>query len=199
MIALLTGRLKRKAPDHLIIDVAGVGYLVQVPLSTYNSLPELEEELTLQIHTHVREDALLLFGFLTEAEKNMFQLLMGVSGIGPKLALTILSSVPFSEFIRAVSSSDHARLYAIPGIGKKTAGHIVLELKDKISQFSEYVAHDKQALPKIDHLEDAVSALISLGYKKGQAEDAIRKAHSKRTGLRVEELIREALIYLANR
>lgn len=199
MIALLTGKLQRKAPDHLIIDVSGVGYLVHVPQSTYGILPEPESELTLHIHTHVREDALMLFGFLTEAEKSLFLLLLGVSGIGPKLALTILSSVPFAEFVRAVSSADHVRLCAIPGIGKKTAGHIVLELKDKIGHFAMPPALDTHHTPEIAHQEDVATALVSLGYKKGQAEDAIRKVHRNRSGLGVEELLREALLYLAKR
>ena len=134
MIAFLSGKLRRKATDHLIVDVNGVGYQVHIPFSTYCTIPETGEEVSLHIHTHVREDSLSLFGFLTQQEKEMFLLLMGVSGIGPKLALAVLSSIPVKDLCSAIHSSDDSRLCAIPGIGKKTAARMVLELTDKIKQ-----------------------------------------------------------------
>ena len=132
MIALLTGRLAFKAPTHLALDVHGVGYEVFIPLSTYYNLPDLNETLTLSIHTHVREDAIQLFGFSTPQEKDAFVLLMSVSGIGPKSALGILSALPVSDLVSAIQSADVEKLETVPGIGKKSAGRLVLELKDKL-------------------------------------------------------------------
>jgi holliday junction DNA helicase RuvA len=200
MIAWLSGRLMQKATDHLIIDVAGVGYQVSVPLSTYCGIADNGEDVSLHIHTHLREDSLSLFGFLTETEKNMFLLLLGVSGIGPKLALAILSSLSVQDLSQAIQASDDSRLCTIPGIGKKTAARMVLELKDKM----------KLIMPKIpaplsdtaivsDDIEDVISALVNLGYKKPQADEAVRKIRHGRSGLTVEELIREALSFLMKR
>ncbi len=196
MIALLTGRLRRKAVDHLVIDVSGVGYQVQAPLCTYENLPDAGEEITLHIHTHVREDSLALFGFLTEAEKDMFLLLMGVSGIGPRLALAILSSLSVSDIAHAIQSSDDSKLCTIPGIGKKTAARMVLELKDKINQLFSAAAPLNRSSMTTDDLEDAVSALVNLGYKKPLAEEALNKVRQGRTGLSIEALIREGLAVL---
>ncbi len=193
MIALLTGRIKRKATDHLIIDVAGVGYQVQAPLSTFYRLPEIGEEVTLHIHTHVREDALSLFGFLAEEEKDTFLLLMSVSGIGPRLALAVLSSLSIAEIASAIQASDDSRLCSIPGIGKKTAARMVLELKDKIKFLSGAPALDERIAAKTDGVEDAVSALVNLGYKKPLAEETLKKVRQERPGLSIEALIREGL------
>jgi Holliday junction DNA helicase RuvA len=193
MIASLTGRLRRKAADYLVIDVSGVGYQVQAPLSTYYGIPESGEVITLHIHTHVREDALLLFGFLTEAEKEMFLLLMGVSGIGPRLALAVLSSLSVADIAAAVQSSDDSKLCTIPGIGRKTAARMVLELKDKMKAMFAGVTQFDQTVAGVDHLEDAISALVNLGYKKPLAEEALKKVRQGRPGLEVEGLIREAL------
>lgn len=200
MIAWLSGRIRRKASDYLIIDVAGVGYQVSVPLSTYCGIPDEGEDVSLHIHTHVREDSLSLFGFLTEAEKDMFLLLVGVSGIGPKLALAILSSLSVQDLSNAIQASDDTRLCAIPGIGKKTAARMVLELKDRL----------KLAIPAIhtplsgpsgvsDVIEDVISALVNLGYKRPQAEETVRKIRHARPDLGVEELVREALHLLMKR
>ena len=198
MIATLTGRLKRKAVDYLIVDVSGVGYQVSVPLSTYCQMPEGGGEVSLYIHTHLREDSLSLFGFMTQAEKETFLQLMAVSGIGPKLALAVLSALSVQDLSQAIQTSDDSRLCAIPGIGKKTAARMVLELKDKITCAAPLVSPaGEAAFP--NEVEDVVSALVNLGYKKPLAEDALRKVRQRRSGLTVEELIREALNVLMKR
>ncbi len=195
MIASITGRLTRKATDYLIVDVGGVGYQVSVPLSTYYGIPEGGEVVSLHVHTHLREDALTLFGFLSQAEKDLFQLFIGVSGIGPKLALVILSSLSVDELLGAFHASDDSRLCSVPGIGKKTAARMVLEIKDKIRDFSPETVPQGQppAADVQNDTDDAVSALVNLGYKKPLAEDAVRQARQGRSGLPVQELIREAL------
>ena len=132
MIALITGRLAQKEPTQIIIDVGGVGYELTIPLSTFYELGDPGTEVTLRVHTHVREDALQLFGFRTEAEKRLFLLLTSVGGIGPKLAVTILSGMGTGDLVRALTSSDLARLVGIPGVGKKTAERMLVELKDKV-------------------------------------------------------------------
>jgi holliday junction DNA helicase RuvA len=200
MIAALTGKLKRKSSDYLIVDVAGVGYQVSLPLSTYSRLPEDGEEVTLHIHTHLREDSLSLFGFLTEAEKNMFLLLMGVSGIGPKLALAVLSSFSVPDLARAIKSSDDSRLCTIPGIGKKTAARMVLELKDKMLALSTAPFSSQGQEPTASgDVEDAISALVNLGYKKQPAEEVIKKIRAHQPDLSLEELIREGLHILVRK
>src|SRR5215467_4909845 len=132
MIGRLTGRLAAKATDHVLLDVGGVGYLVHIPLSTFYELPEAESAASLFVHTHVREDTLALYGFLTERERALFQLLMSVAGIGPRVALTVLSGIPPAELVEALRQGDVRRLVAIPGVGKKTAERMVLELADKV-------------------------------------------------------------------
>jgi Holliday junction DNA helicase RuvA len=200
MIASISGKLRRKGTDYLIVDVSGVGYQVHVPLSTYCGIPENGEEVSLHIHTHLREDSLSLFGFLTEAEKDMFLLLMGVSGIGPKLALAILSSLSVEDLSCALQASDDSKLCAIPGIGKKTAARMVLELKDKIKQAIPMgVGPSSTTAAGSRDSEDVVSALVNLGYKKPLAEEAVNKVRYGRPGLTVEELIREALSVLMKR
>jgi Holliday junction DNA helicase RuvA len=199
MIATLTGRLTRKATDYLIVEVSGVGYQVQVPLSTYYLISDDGEDIRLHIHTHVREDSLSLFGFFTEEEKSMFLLLVGVSGIGPRLALAVLSSLSVQDLSRAIQSSDDSKLCTIPGIGKKTAARMVLELKDKIRLLVPLVTIDHQPASEAGIAEDAVSALVNLGYRKPLAEEALKKAKQGRSGLTVEELIKEALAVLMKR
>ena len=199
MIASLTGKLRRKANDYLIVDVSGVGYQVQVPLSTYSRIPEIGDEISLNIHTYVREDSLLLFGFLEESEKEMFLLLMGVSGIGPKLALSVLSCLPVDDLCSAICSSDDSKLCTISGIGKKTAARMVLELKDKIKLLA-IGRPEKGMMPAgADDVEDAVSALVNLGYKKPLAEDVLKKIKQRKPGSAIEDLIREALSVLMKR
>ncbi len=201
MIASISGRLRRKAPDYLIVDVGGVGYEVHVPLSTYYGIPDDGEEVSLHIYTHLREDSLSLYGFLTQEEKDMFLLLLGVSGIGTKLALAILSSLSVQDIAHAIRTSDDSRLCTIPGIGKKTAARMVLELKDKIKLLVPALMpaqhQTTQTVP--DDVEDAVSALVNLGYKKPLAQEALRKVNQGRPGLPVQALIREALSILMKR
>jgi holliday junction DNA helicase RuvA len=169
MIGRLTGRLATKAPDQILLDVSGVGYLVHIPLSTFYELPEVEKPASLWIHTHVREDALSLFGFLTERERSLFLLLLGVAGIGPKVALTVLSGIPPSELVAALRKQDVRRLVAVPGVGKKTAERMVLELSEKVAAFAEEAPPETHAVAA----EDVNSALVNLGYRKADAERAV--------------------------
>jgi Holliday junction DNA helicase RuvA len=186
MIASLRGKLISKKPDSLIIDVGGVGYNVHVPLTLLSSLPDEEKEVFLYIHTHVREDALQLYGFQTEDEKRIFTSLIGISGIGPKIALNILSTIAPDKFYGAVESEDTDFLCRVPGLGKKTAHRLILELRGKLPSIKE----------KADTVyNDTLSALVNLGYKKIVAQQALEKAYS--SGHRdIESLLRESLKYL---
>jgi len=200
MIALLTGRLALKAPSYLALDVQGVGYEVFIPLSTYYNLPNVQDSLTLSIHTHVREDAIQLFGFSTPQEKDAFVLLLSVSGIGPKSALGILSALPVSDLVSAIQSGDVEKLETVPGIGKKSAGRLVLELKDKLTKLHPaLVPSDAQLLKGRDEqFDDALSALTNLGYRTSDAKEALKAAQQLRSGpLTLQELIRESLKKLA--
>jgi Holliday junction DNA helicase RuvA len=200
MIALLTGRLAFKAPTHLALDVHGVGYEVFIPLSTFYNLPNVNDSLTLSIHTHVREDAIQLFGFSTIQEKDAFVLLMSVSGIGPKSALGILSALPVSDLVSAIQSADVEKLETVPGIGKKSAGRLVLELKDKLTKLHPTMtAHADQFLKGGDDpFNDALSALTNLGYRTADAKEALKAAQRSRSeSMTLQELIRESLKKLA--
>lgn len=200
MIALLTGRLAFKAPTHLALDVHGVGYEVFIPLSTYYNLPDVNETLTLSIHTHVREDAIQLFGFITPQEKDAFVLLMSVSGIGPKSALGILSALPVSDLVSAIQSADVEKLETVPGIGKKSAGRLVLELKDKLVKLHPALTPPADHVIKgqDDTFDDALSALTNLGYRASDAKEALKTAQRSRSGpMTLQELIRESLKNLA--
>jgi Holliday junction DNA helicase RuvA len=170
MIGRLVGRLAEKSPDRIILDVGGVGYLVHIPLSTFYELPDTESPASLWIHTHVREDALALYGFLTERERQLFLLLLGVAGIGPKVALTVLSGIPPSELVDALRSQDVRRLVAIPGVGRKTAERMVLELAERVQGLP---IEGRAAPPPSVASEDVVSALVNLGYRKSEAERAV--------------------------
>ena len=170
MIARLTGRLASKAPDQVLLDVGGVGYLVHIPLSTFYELPESESQASLWIHTHVREDALALYGFLTERERSLFLLLLGVTGIGPRVALTVLSGIPPSELTAALRTQDVRRLVAVPGVGKKTAERMVLELADKVAALP---GESPAKAPAAVAADDVTSALVNLGYRKAEAERAV--------------------------
>ena len=170
MIGRLTGRLASKAPDHVLLEVGGVGYLVHIPLSTFYDLPEQESPTSLWIHTHVREDALALFGFLTEREKALFLLLLGVTGIGPRVALTVLSGMPPTELVEALRNKDARKLVAVPGVGKKTADRMVLELADKVANLAPEAPAGEAAAVAAD---DVVSALVNLGYRRSEAERAV--------------------------
>ena len=200
MIALLTGRLAFKAPTHVAVDVHGVGYEVFVPLSTYYNLPNVDDSLTLSVHTHVREDAIQLFGFSTQHEKDAFVLLMSVSGIGPKSALGILSALPVSDLASAIQSGDVEKLESVPGIGKKSAGRLVLELKEKVTKLHPALtSHDAHVAKGGDNtFDDALSALTNLGYRASDAKEALKAAQRSRSEtLTLQELIRESLKNLA--
>jgi Holliday junction DNA helicase RuvA len=200
MIAFLTGRLAFKAPTHLTLDVQGVGYEVHIPLSTYHALPNLDEVTALNIHTHLREDAIQLFGFLSLSEKELFLLLTTVSGIGPKLALSALSSLPVTELVRAVQAEDIDKLSTVPGIGKKSASRIALELKDKVGRIQPATAQvsASEGASLDGPFEDALSALVNLGYRPQDAKDALRRVSKGATGpVVLKNLIREGLKQLA--
>jgi Holliday junction DNA helicase RuvA len=175
MIALLTGKVASKSPDFIILDVNGVGYRVQIPFSTYYELPEEGEPVSLQIYTHVKEDAISLYGFRTVAEKNFFQLLISVSGIGPKLAKDILSNCQVGDLSRAILQGNLTRLCAIPGIGRKGAERMVLELKEKVQKLDASVplqGEARQTEPS-GIREDVASALVNLGYKEAVVKNAL--------------------------
>ncbi len=196
MIGRLRGTVLEKHPNEVIVEAAGVGYQVQIPISTYTSLPQEGAPVSLRIYTHVREDALSLFGFATAEEKLLFERLISVSNIGPKLALTVLSGLPTPELISAIRSSDVARLVRIPGVGKKTAERIVLELKDKLAAVDAAgkPAGAVEAAPAWTHLErDVLSALQNLGCSRAAAEEAVRKAKERGAGEDFEPFFRAAL------
>lgn len=196
MIARLTGKLTTKNPGEVILDVGGVGYQVFIPLSTFYELPERGESLSLQIYTAVRENAIELYGFLTLQEKELFKLLLNVSKIGPKLAQNILSGISSEDLKTAIISGDILKLNAIPGIGKKTAERLILELKDKVPK-AQAAGQEVVALPG-DLLDDALSALLNLGYRRTIAERIVKRAINEtgRDGS-LEEIIRISLKYLS--
>lgn len=194
MIALLTGQLAQRSPEQIILDVGGVGYRLQIPLSTYYGLPETGQ-VQLRVHTHVKEDAINLFGFLSDAEKSLFALLISVSGVGPKLAITILSHIPTGELALALNQGDIPRLTAIPGIGKKSAERLVLELQDKAAGFAMTGATsdaDTQQPLAIDSHQDALSALTNLGYKEALARKALKTVKAAPEAP-LEEVLKAAL------
>jgi Holliday junction DNA helicase RuvA len=177
LIAHLRGRILEKQPNRTVVDVGGVGYDVFVPLSTFYGLGDPGSEIALRIHTHVREDALILYGFVTLLEQELFERLIGVSGIGPKLALAVLSGIEPRDLIRAIERGDVARLTAIPGVGKKTAERIVLELKDRLPRAPIVAAAAGDVAPFSSELrDDLLSALINLGYHRPLAEKAVASA-----------------------
>jgi Holliday junction DNA helicase RuvA len=177
MIAHLRGSILDKHPNRIVIDVNGVGYDVFVPLSTFYGLGDAGAAIALRIHTHVREDAFVLYGFATLLEQELFERLIGVSGIGPKVALAVLSGIEPQEFIRAIERGDLARLTAIPGVGKKTSERIVLELKDRLPRAPAAAAAADAAAPEGPALrDDVVSALVNLGYHRPLAEKAAEAA-----------------------
>lgn len=196
MIASLTGRLAFKAPTHLALDVHGVGYEVFIPLSTYYGLPNLNESTSLHIHTHVREDAIQLFGFLTSQEKEAFVLLTSVSGIGPKLGLSVLSAIPVSDLVSAIQAGDVEKLTTIPGIGTKSASRLVLELRDKVMKLHAGLtpAADAPRQAQDETFEDALSALVNLGYRPQDAKDALKQVKkSSSESIVLKDMIRESL------
>ena len=193
MIALLTGQIAYKSPDHIILDVNGVGYRVLIPFSTYYELPE-EGTVSLHIHTSVREDAIQLFGFRTRLEKSFFQLLISVTGVGPKLARDILSNIQPAPLAQALSQGDIHKLSTIPGIGKKTAERLILELKDKAGKLdlSSVPSAEQREIPVGDVMDDVASALLNLGYKDPLVRKALAGLDASKGGS-VEELLKQAL------
>jgi len=195
MIALVRGTLAYKSIDHVIIDVGGVGYRLSIPLSTFYSLPETGE-VTLFTHTHVREDALLLYGFLSIEEKELFIILIGISGVGPKLAVNILSHIPTGDLKRAIAAGDIKRLSGLPGIGKKTAERLVLELKDKVGPIDQLPASsDATSVAGLTAgalINDVISALVNLGYKENMVRKVLENMELA-PDLTMEEVLKGAL------
>jgi len=191
MIGYLQGRLIRSAPERLLLDVGGVGYEIHIPLSTFYELERSGEDglVALHIHTHVREDTLELYGFWTEREKELFERLIAVSGIGPRLARVILSGLPPDELLAALASGDAARLSRTPGIGKKTADRMILELREKVQE----MAADLPATSRQVAQDDVVQALVNLGYKPIHAEKATATAREEMPDGSFAELLRFAL------
>lgn len=194
MIAHLRGKLIEKHPGQIILDTGGVGYDVTIPVSTFTKLPDIGQEASVFIHTHVREDALALFGFATKEEKNVFEKLIGVSGIGPKLAVTILSGLATADLVDAIRSGDLARLTRTPGVGKKTAERMVVELRDKLDLLPGAEPKKIAAAPALSELEqDVLSALMNLGSQRPAAEAAILKLKSNGAPPDFETYFRRAL------
>jgi len=193
LIAHLSGKLLSKQPSSVIVDVSGVGYELNIPLSTFYELGEIGSDVALRVHTHVREDALLLYGFRTSREKELFLRLTSVSGIGPKLALTALSGMPADELVQAIRGNDLAKLTAIPGVGRKTAERLIMELRDKMAALSSSEAESKvgaiaPAISEEDNLkDDIISALVNLGWQKNVAEKAVATTIKEETGNRTFE------------
>jgi holliday junction DNA helicase RuvA len=193
MIAHLRGRLLAKHPNQAIVETGGVGYELTITVPTFSELPPLGSDVALHVHTHVREDSIALFGFLRPAEKQLFERLISVTGIGPKLAVTILSGMSAEEMVGAIRGNDVARLVRIPGIGKKTAERMVLELRDKLEDFG--VAPKVAAVSPVE--EDVISALVNLGYQRAAAERALSDVNKNGKDGSFEILFRETLAALA--
>jgi len=202
MIAYLSGKLVEKDANTVIIDVNGVGYEVSIPLSTFYELGEPGSDISLKIQTIVREDAFQLFGFKANREKELFLLLISVSGIGPKSAITALSGMSADEIISAIRGNNLARLNTIPGVGKKTAERIVIELRDKVAKLSAIAGEELKsegiAAPTGNEVfDDAVSALTNLGYQRAAAEKALNQAAQEGAEMSVQKLLRRSLQLLA--
>ncbi len=197
MIAQLRGQLAKKSPNLAVVDVNGVGYAVNIPLSTFYKLPNLEGPVALHIHTHMTENALRLFGFFTEDELKIFEVLISINKVGPKLALAILSGISVPELAAAVAGNDVVRLSAIPGVGQKTAERLALEIKGKLDGLLEGVGSEKSPAnggPLEGALGDALSALANLGYKKAEAEKILKRVRQENPGeISLEQLIKESL------
>ena len=194
MIALLRGNLIEKHPSRLIVDVGGVGYDVQVPLSTFYVAGDPGTDITLRVHTHVREDVIALYGFATTLEQDLFERLIAISGIGPKLGLAVLSGIEPAELIKAIRLQDVARLTAIPGIGKKTAERIGLELKDRLPAALQTPGQEPPGVRPEDQLrDDLLSALMNLGYQRPAAEKAIEQAVGKAADVPFDQALRDVL------
>ena len=201
MIALISGKIVYKGISHVVIDAHGVGYRIFIPLTTFYELPEAGQIITLHVHTHVKQDAINLFGFYTVQERDLFQLMLSVSGIGPKMSMNILSGISVPEMLRAISGGDVRKLMSIPGLGKKLAERLILELKEKVLKkmmAEEMPAIDNQQ--KINEIirEDVLSALINLGYKNNIAQDALDKVlYTSTKELAMDQLLKKTLKILS--
>ncbi len=189
MIAKISGTLAHKVPGEVIVDVGGVGYHLYIPLNVFYRLPEVGEPVSLYVHTHLREDALQLFGFLEQGEKQVFLLLNNVAGIGPKLAINILSGIPADDLAQALKEGDQLRLVSIPGVGKKLAERMVVELRDKFLTLRTEETGQGDG-PQL--MQDAVSALVNLGYRRPDAEKSVREI-TQRGERPLPEVLKEAL------
>jgi Holliday junction DNA helicase RuvA len=198
VIGQVRGRLLRKEPQEAIVDVGGVGYRVTIPLSTFYRIGEAGDEVTLLTHTHVREDALALFGFLTAPEQALFERLIDVSGVGPRLAIAILSGIEAPDLVAALRASDVARLTRIPGVGRKTAERLVLELKDKVQDLAASAEPPAAGKPG-GAADDLVSALLHLGYSRPEAERGVERALKDGGEGRFEDLLKRTLRILSGR
>jgi Holliday junction DNA helicase RuvA len=199
LIAQLRGRLVRKETQEAIVDVQGVGYRVTIPLSTFYRIGDPGQEVALLTHTHVREDTLALFGFLTATEQALFERLISVSGVGPKVAIAILSGIEAPDLVAALRTSDVLRLTRIPGVGKKTAERLVLELKDKVQGLVAAEPEQAPAVAPGTARDDLVSALVHLGYSRPEAEKGVDRALKDDGGGRFEDLLRRSLRILSGR
>jgi holliday junction DNA helicase RuvA len=195
MIAHLRGKLLAKHPNQAIVETAGVGYDVTISVPTFSDLPAAGSEVALHIHTHVREDVIALYGFLRPSEKLLFEKLISVSGIGPKLAVTILSGMAADEMVSAIRSNNVAQLTRVPGIGKKTAERMVLELRDKLPEAGPSAVAAAPPMNAIE--EDVLSALVNLGYQRPVAEKALAIAGKNGAGKSFDALFRETLAALS--
>ena len=201
MIALISGKIVYKGISHLVVDAQGVGYRIFIPLTTFYELPEAGQLITLHVHTHVKQDAINLFGFYTIQERDIFQLMLSVSGIGPKMSMNILSGVSVQELLRAISSGDVQKLVSIPGLGKKTAERLILELKEKVlkKMMADIMpAGDNQE--RVNQLikEDVLSALVNLGYKSNIAQSALDKVlQVSAKEMPMEQLLKKTLKILS--
>ncbi|MFV9989056.1 MAG: Holliday junction branch migration protein RuvA [Coxiella endosymbiont of Dermacentor nuttalli] len=192
MIGQLRGIILEKQPPHLLLEVSGVGYEIAAPLSTFQHLPDTDQEIILYTHLIVREDAHVLYGFYNEHDRRLFRVLIKVNGIGPKLALTILSGMGLNEFVRCIVDQDIQQLISIPGIGRKTAGRLVIETKSALTSWQLNIISPNEINTSITQAaQDAISALIALGYKPKEAKRTIETL--KKPGLTREDLIRQAL------
>jgi len=201
MIALINGKIVYKGVSHVIVDVQGVGYRIFIPLTTFYELPETGETITLHVHTNVKQDAINLFGFYTVQERDLFQLMISVSGIGPKMSMNILSGISAQELLRAISDGNVGKLVNIPGVGKKMADRLILELKEKVIKkmmLEETPVADDQYQASEMIMEDALSALVNLGYKSNVARDALDKARrSSNEEIGMDTLLKKTLKILA--
>lgn len=197
MIALLSGKIAYKGISHIVVDTQGVGYRVFIPLTTFYELPEAGQAVTLHIHTSVKEDAINLFGFYTLQERELFQLMISVSGIGPKVAMNILSGITSSELLEAISGGNLAKLITIPGIGRKMAERLILELREKAikKMAADQIPVTDARQKRSDMMrEDVLSALVNLGYKTNAARDALDKvARDAEEELAMDQLLKKAL------